>query len=153
MRMKKVLLASIMVGLILATIVHVNAVSVQKRKVINEETTGTYKLRVNVIDEYWWPKLIGGIDFAKVVVTSEDNPFFKRVGWTLFGVCYFPIPDEYEYPMVNAYKSGWEQTRVVWYDKNEVDILMKYTGRNLNNQQQNNLQINPQLSSSSQQTI
>jgi len=128
--MKKVLLASIMVTILLATALHVNAVSVQKQESLNEETSGTYDLKVWVFDEYFWPSPVGGLSFAKVVITSKDNPNFKRVGYTgIFGIWHFSIPDEYEAPTVNAYKSRYEQTNVLWINENEVDILMKYTGK------------------------
>jgi len=146
---KKVLLASLMVTLILATVFHVNAVSIQEQTPVDEETSGTYDLRVNVIDEYWWPKLIGGIDFAKVVVTHEDDPNFKRVGFSFlpYTGSVFQIPKQYEYPTLNAYKLGWEQIDVHWHSKKEVDIIMSYTGkpRTVNNPFLDNFPLLKQL--------
>jgi len=142
MRMKKALLASIIVGLMLATVFHVgfsaSAVSVQKQSTTKEEEkTGYYELRVNVFKEKLWPSPLGGIMLAKVVVTYMFNPFFQRIGFTnITGSVTFSIPDEYESVAVKATHPLYEKIRSVWHDDYEVDILMEYTGVNLNYQQQ-----------------
>lgn len=129
--MKKVWLASMMLTLILATVFHVNAVSVQKQELLDEETLDIYKLVVYVIDWDWWPSLHGVIPFARIVITHEDNPNFKRVGYSFlqFTGTVFQIPKQYEYPTVNATKRGYEQIDVHWHSKKEVDIIMVQTGK------------------------
>ena len=158
MRMKKALLASIMVGLMLATVFHVGfsatAVSDQKQSATDEEKTGYYELRVNVFKEKLWPSPLGGIMLAKVVVTYMFNPFFQRIGFTnIVGSVTFSIPDEYEGVTVKATHPLYEKIRSVWHNDYEVDILMKYTGVNLNYQQQSSAyqQSSLQILISSQQ--
>jgi len=128
--MKKVLLASIIIFIILSTVFQVNALSVQKQEAINKETSDTYELLVYVIDSDWWPDLIGVIPFAKIVVTHEDDPNFRRVGFSFlpYTAAVFQIPNHLEYPTVNAYKPGWKQVDVQWNTKKEVDIIMSHTG-------------------------
>ena len=139
--MKKGLIASFMVALMLVTVFHVGfsatAVSDQKQSTKDEEKTGYYELRVNVFNEKLWPSPLGGIMLAKVVVRYMFNPLFQRLGFTnLLGSVTFSIPDEYEGVTVKATHPLYEGVRSVWHNDYEVDILMKYTGQNLNNQQQ-----------------
>jgi len=155
--MKKALLASIIVGLMLATVFHVGfsatAVSDQKQSTKDEEKIGYYELRVNVFNEKLWPSPLGGIMLAKVVVTYMFNPFFQRIGFTnIVGSVTFSIPDEYEGVTVKATHPLYEEIRSVWHNDYEVDILMEYTGVNLNYQQQSSAyqQSNLQILISSQ---
>jgi len=89
------------------------------------------------------------------VVTYMFNPFFQRIGFTnLLGSVTFSIPDEYEGVTVKATHPLYEKVRSVWHNDYEVDILMKYTGVNLNYQQQSSAyqQSNLQIPISSQQS-
>jgi hypothetical protein len=139
--MKKALLALIIIGLMLATVFHIgfsaSAINIQKQSTKEEEKTGYYELRVNVFKEKLWPSPLGGIMLAKVVVTYMFNPFFQRIEFTnIMGSVTFSIPDEYEGVTVKASHPLYEVIRSVWHNDYEVDILMEYTGVNLNHKQQ-----------------
>ena len=144
--MKKVLLATLMVALMMATVFHVNAVSVQKETLLDEETTGKYKLNIVVFIHDIVP-IIPPIFPCKVVVTHEDNPSFRIVEKKWGGYFSIKIPEEYKYPDVNVYHRGYEQKHTHYPSYNKLHIYIRWAGipRTLNNPFINRLPILNQL--------
>jgi hypothetical protein len=128
--MKKGLIASFMVALMLVTVlsavVTANAITVSKdkEKVEDEEATGGYTITVEVVDWHNYPfPFISIWAPIKVTLKSTDGTI-QRSKWSFLGGCHFNnVPDGYEYTF-STESWTWKLDEILWESKTLVYLLM-----------------------------
>jgi hypothetical protein len=135
--MKKGLLASFMVALMLVTVLSAglsaNAVTVSKEtteveEIEDGETTSHFTITVYDLDYMFYPNEFP-VGLVKMTLTSEDG-WINRVRYThwYFGSCKFRgIPSDKNY-IISAYKPQWRVVNIFWVYPDLVKVWMSYTG-------------------------
>ena len=144
--MKRILVVGIIVLFLGMSVVLSNAENIQKETLLDEKTTGEYKLHV-VIFVMQADPMLPPILFSKTVVTHENNSSFKIVKNNWVAMFSIKIPEIYKYPDVNVYSRGYEQMYTHYPRYNEIHVYIKWAGlpRTLNNPFINRLPILNQL--------
>ena len=125
--MKKVLMATLMVGLMLATIFQTgfsaDAISIQNEEIKDEEPRNGYKIIVTMFEDSHLPYPPSANGPIKVILRSTTGCIY-RTKWSLFAQCSFNVPDGYTYT-INTESLFWKLVKVEWQSYDWVVLRME----------------------------